>query len=253
MTHSTSFRNKVRKITAVLLALLFWQVLSFYINESMIMAGPLRVLERLGELLRSAAFYRILLYSTLRTGLGFVAAVFLALILAFAAYRYAWLRDILAPYILAMKSIPVASFVILALILAGSRYLALFISFVMAFPLLYTSVLTGLRATPEQMLDMAKVYRIRGLRRLRYIYFPVLLPHLLSAFTAASGMAWKASVAAEMIGLTKYSIGEALYEAKIYFATEDLFAWTLVIILLSLCFEKICIFLLKGVYRYACG
>ena len=39
-------------------------------------------------------------------------------------------------------------------------------------------------------------------------------------------------------------IGERLYEAKVYLNTPDLFAWTVVIVLVSLVFEKLFLFLL---------
>ena len=58
-------------------------------------------------------------------------------------------------------------------------------------------------------------------------------------------MSWKSGVAAEIIGVPSYSIGERLYMAKIYLNTDSLFAWTLVIIVLSLIFEKIFLGLLK--------
>ena len=40
-----------------------------------------------------------------------------------------------------------------------------------------------------------------------------------------------------VIAAPKYSIGRMLYLSKVYFETVDLFAWTLVIIILSLLIE----------------
>ena len=53
-------------------------------------------------------------------------------------------------------------------------------------------------------------------------------------------------MAAEVIGLPKGSIGERLYQAKIYLDTPDLFAWTAVIILVSLVFERVFLRLLDA-------
>ena len=53
------------------------------------------------------------------------------------------------------------------------------------------------------------------------------------------GLCWKAGVAAEVIGIPGGSIGEKLYHAKIYLNTPDLFAWTIVIIGISVLFEKL--------------
>ncbi len=72
----------------------------------------------------------------------------------------------------------------------------------------------------------------------RYIYVSQVLPYFLSACRLSLGMCWKAGVAAEVIGVPSGSIGEKLYNAKIYLNTPDLFAWTIVIIVISFVFEK---------------
>ena len=58
-------------------------------------------------------------------------------------------------------------------------------------------------------------------------------------------LAWKAGIAAELIGVPAASLGEMLYHSKINFNTLDLFAWTVIIVLLSIGFEKLFISLLK--------
>lgn len=55
----------------------------------------------------------------------------------------------------------------------------------------------------------------------------------------ALGLCWKSGIAAEVIGLPENTIGENLYNAKIYLNTPDLFAWTLVIVVVSVLFERI--------------
>ncbi len=42
-----------------------------------------------------------------------------------------------------------------------------------------------------------------------------------------------------MIGLPEGSIGERLYEAKLFLSTADLFAWTVVIVAISVLGEKV--------------
>ena len=76
-------------------------------------------------------------------------------------------------------------------------------------------------------------------RRARFIYFPALMPYLAASCRTALGMSVKSGIAAEVIGITSGSIGEALYNAKILFSTAELLAWTVVIVLLSLAFERL--------------
>ena len=144
-----------------------------------------------------------------------------------------------------IKSVPVASFIILALIWMGSARLPLFISFLMVFPVIYGNTLQGLKSTDPQLLEMARLFRVPWARRLRYIHLPALEPFLLAGCSTALGMSWKAGVAAEVIGVVGGSIGERLYEAKIYLETADLLAWTVVIVAVSALFERLFLALLR--------
>ncbi len=156
------------------------------------------------------------------------------------------------PVMLTVKSVPVASFIILALIWFSSANLSVLISFLMVLPIIYTSVLDGIRSVDRQLLEMAQVFRIPGLRVVRYIYVPQVMPFFYPACSVALGMSWKAGAAAEVIGIPRGSIGERLQQAKVYLDTPDLFAWTLVIVAASLFFEKIVLLLVGRVAR-ACS
>ena len=121
------------------------------------------------------------------------------------------------------------------------------ISFLMVFPVIYTNVLSGIRNTDPQLLEMAQVFELPASRRIRYIYVSQVLPYFRAACSLALGLCWKAGVAAEVIGIPDGSMGEKLYSAKIYLDTPDLFAWTLVIVLVSLAFERLFLALLDRI------
>ena len=55
----------------------------------------------------------------------------------------------------------------------------------------------------------------------------------------AIGLAWKSGVAAEVLCLPKAAIGTQVYYSKIYLETPSLFAWTAVVIVLSMLLERI--------------
>ena len=86
-----------------------------------------------------------------------------------------------------------------------------------------------------------------GKTTLRGVYLPQVLPYFRSAVSAALGLCWKAGTAAEVIALSSGSIGEKLYNAKIYFQTADLFAWTAAIVLISAAFEKLFLLLVDKI------
>lgn len=222
-----------------------WQLCSMTLNQQILLVSPLQVIIRLGELAVTLKFWRAVGFTLLRITLGFLLGVTAGTALAALSARFKRAEELFAPLLLAIKSVPVASFIILALIFFSSRNLAVLISFLIVLPVIYGNVLGGIRAADRQLLEMASVFRISKKRRVRYVYVPQVLPYFMSACTSALGLSWKSGVAAEVIGMPSGSIGERLQQAKIYLDTPDLFAWTLVIVLLSLAFEKLFLALIK--------
>ena len=229
---------------AVLFWLLLWQAGAMAIDQRIILVSPLTVLARLTELVPTLDFWGAIGYSLVRITAGFLLGVAAGTLLAALSARFRRVEELLAPAMLAIKSIPVASFIILALILFSSRNLAVPISFLIVLPVLYSNVLGGIRAADSQLMEMVRVFIPVG-RSIRYVYLPQVMPYFLSACGSALGLCWKSGIAAEVIGMPEGSIGEQLQQAKVYLDTPDLFAWTLVIVLVSLAFERAFLALLR--------
>ena len=246
-------KDVLTRILAVLAALAVWQLAAMSVGSRILLATPWQALGRLLALLPTAGLWRTVGCSFVRIAGGFLLALALGTALALAAYRRRMVETLLRPYVVVIKSVPVASFIILALIWMGSARLPLFISFLMVFPILYTNVLAGIRSADRELLEMARVFRVPWLRQARCILLPAAEPFLLAGSAAALGMSWKAGVAAEVIGVVGGSIGEKLYEAKIYLQTGDLLAWTAVIVALSALFERAVLALLRRCCRWAKG
>ena len=187
----------------------------------------------------SSDFWLSIGLSLSRIAAGFASALTAGTVLAAASARLPLVRELLAPLVATIKSVPVASFVILILIWVSSDRLSVAISFLMVFPIVYTTMLEGIEQTDPDLLEMADVFEVGRLDRLRFIYASQVLPYFQAACSLSLGMCWKAGIAAEVIGLPAPSIGEHLYEAKVYLATSDLFAWTFVIICISIAGEAL--------------
>lgn len=229
---------------AVFFWLLVWQggamaMDAAFPHGDLLLPSPLSALARLGALAATGAFWRAVAWSAGRILGGFLISCLLAAILAVLAFRYRRVRELLAPLMAAVKAVPVVSFIILALVWLNSRSLSIWISGLMVFPVVYGNVLTGLGQADRQLLEMARVFRVPLRRQAVGIYLPAVLPYFRTACALGLGLCWKAGIAAEVIGLPGGSLGERLYTAKVYFQTEDLFAWTAVIVAASVAFEKL--------------
>ena len=228
----------IKKGLAVLLALLVWQGLAMLPRLSVLLASPIEVLVRMGGLLTEPFFWPTLWDSFVRIALGFFIALVLGVVLAMLAGRFRLFETLLWPYMLTVKSVPVASFVIIILIFFTAEKLSAIISALMVLPIIYTNTLAGIRAVDPQMDRMARSFCLSPVRRFLYVRLPQIRPYSLSGCSVALGLCWKSGIAAELIGQPMGSVGNHLYLSKIYLETADLFCWTLLVVLISFLFEK---------------
>ena len=187
------------KLWAVLFWLVVWQVVSMKLNQQILLVSPVRVITRLSELIITKDFWLAIAFSASRIIGGFIIAVIISCLLAVLASRFKRIDELLAPFMLTIRSIPVASFIILALIWFSSKNLAILISFLMVMPVMYSNILTGIRTIDSKMHEMAKVFEIQPIKQVRYIYIPHIFKYFESACAVCLGLSWKSGVAAEVI------------------------------------------------------
>ena len=215
-----------------------WQAVSLALPK-LLFAGPAQTVQSLFSMIESADFWLSIGYSIGKIAGGFALAFVLGCLLAILAHRAALARVLLEPAVQIMKSVPVACFVVVALIWVRSAWISVLTAFFVVFPVVYINLQQGLSDIDAKMLEMARVFGLSGGKRFRAVYLPAVVPYVLSACRVSVGMALKAGVAGEIIGLPRWSIGEQLYLSKLYLNTADLFAWSLTIIALSLLLEKL--------------
>lgn len=246
MTTSTTRDKNTRlspalRLGAVAVWLLLWQLASMAVGLPLLLPSPLAVLLRLGQLCTGADFWLTVASSLLRILLGFLLGVLFGTALAGLCWRFRLIDALARPLLGVLKSTPVASFIILALVWVKTTWLATVISFIMVLPLIYANVREGIDSADRQLLEMAQVFRLSRRKVFRYCYLPAILPFFLSAISSALGFAWKSGIAAEVLGRPARAIGSQIYDSKIYLETPDLFAWTLVVILLSVLLERLAV------------
>ena len=242
-----------RKLWPALFWLLLWQGASMALGQPLLLPSPPRVLRCLWDLVRTGGYWAALALSAGRILGGFLAAACLAAGLAALSARFSPVRVLLSPAVAAIKAVPVASFIILVYLWLPGRWLTTFIAALMVFPPVYLNLLEGLARRDRALAEMARVFRVPRGRRFRQLDLPQLLPYLRSAVSLGLGLCWKAGVAAEVIGVVRGSLGERLYESKIYFEMPELFAWTVSIVTLAALFEKLAMAGLDHLGRKAGG
>lgn len=233
----------MKKLTRILLVTLFWlsiwQILAWYVGKELLLPSPYRVVITLGKLILTADFWSSIFFSILRVTIGIVIALLLGTLTAVLTSRCKILHSLIAPFITVIRSTPVASFILLLWLWLGADKLPAVICLLMVFPIAWSASCDAIAALDKDIAEVCRVYRFSFFKRITKFYLPSFFPYFLSATKTSIGLAWKAAVAAETLVVSPHSIGRHLFDTKITLETPELFAWTLVVILLSLAIESI--------------
>lgn len=240
--------DKLGKIIAVIIALAAWQIVCTQLGSGVLLASPIDVAARVIYMLGDIGVWATAGLTLGKIMSGFALAFIAGCLLAALSSRYRAFETLIWPYMAAIKSTPVASFIVLCLVWLSAGNLSVFIAFLMAMPVVYQNLLTALKNVDESSLRMADVFGLSRFKRFKYIYLPSIKPHVYSAVGVSIALAWKAGVAAEVIGIPSGSIGAMLYEAKLYLDTRELFSWTVIVVALSIAMEKTVMFIIRRLY-----
>lgn len=243
-------RSNLRRLKKVLLPLLFWvgvwQLAAFLVDRGvsgrgneLLLPYPLSVLRSLIRLCQTGDFWESALCSLARILMGLGVGTAAGTLLAVLTCASRWCESLLAPAIRVIRATPITSFILLILLWTGRDHVPVIIAALMVVPVVWENLSQGIRATDGQLLEMARAYRFSRLKTASLIYWPSIRPYFGAAVTTAMGLAWKSGVAAEVISLPGLAIGTEIYQAKLYLEIPDLFAWTLVVIAMSLLLETI--------------
>lgn len=237
--HKRLIKSLLKTLAVAAFWILIWYFAAAQVGKELLLPSPLSVLKRLFEIGATKEFYITTAYSLIRVMSGIILACLFGVVLAILTHVSKIANALARPLITVIKATPVASFIILALVWLGRSELPIFISLLMVLPVVWTNLMTALKEIDPKLLQMAKVYKIGIWQKLKAIYVPSVLPYFTSAAKTSLGLAWKAGIAAEVLAVPARSIGKELFNSKAYFETADLFAWTVVVIILSLIIELV--------------
>ena len=238
--------KKALKYSIITVAwLVLWQLLAMAVGKELLFPTPVAVATRIFELMQTAEFYKIIAHSFFRILAGLIAGVLLGAAGGILTAHSHTAKDFFAPPLAVIKSTPVASFIILLVLWVSRDLTPLIIALMMVTPIVWTGVETGILNTDKALLEMARAYKISPAAKLRHLYIPAIAPYFLASLKSSLGMAWKAGIATEVLLQPLISIGKMISDSKISLETTDLFAWTTVVVILSVAIEKTTVFALK--------
>lgn len=255
MTTSTTEYKKVtiKKIAKTALTIAFWlglwQLIYTVVGLDVLVASPLNVAKRIFEFLPDGEFWLSIFNSFKGVLLGYILGVAIGTVMGIATAFSSVLNTLFKPFLTAVKTTPVVSFIILALIWLSKIEVPIFITFLMVLPVVWANVSGGITDTDKSLIEMANAYNFGFVKKLKLIYLPSAIPYFVTACKTAVGLGWKAGIAAEVLCTPQNSIGINLRNSQVYLETVDLFAWTAIVIVLSLLLEKVLVTVFDLVFK----
>lgn len=233
---TSSNRNRV---IGIILIFIFWQAAYMIINRDIYLPSPLNVISSFIQITSDKDFFVVISSTTFRVLLSFFISTVTGVLIGIVCGLNKTAYEIFEPFIVLIRSTPVISIIIIALIWFRSDYAPVFTGFLMCFPLVWSNVVQGIKSTDHHLIEMSKIYRVKPMQTILTIYIPSAKPFIAAGLASSLGLAWKVIAAAEVLSLPRYGIGSKLHDSKIYLESDRLMAWTLLIIIISYLFELI--------------
>ncbi|WP_461206751.1 ABC transporter permease [Clostridium sp. DL1XJH146] len=231
--------KKLFSIYVLIVILILWQITALGVDKEILIPTPRATFGSLIKIIQSKNFI-IIVFSTLkRTFISFFLSLFFALIFGTLSGLFKNLFHIIEPIISIIRSTPTMAIIILALIWLGGERAPVLIGFIVVFPILYSSVYRGIVQTDEKLIQMAESYDVKKIVILKDIYIPSIKSYLLAGINAALGLCFKVMISAEVLGQPKYAMGTSLYMQKINLDMAGVFAWSIILIVIAVIFDKL--------------
>lgn len=202
-----------------------------------VLPGPIDVGSALLSLLHTDTYWHDLGITFWRVFAGFVLAAMIGSALGLILGSNQRLGDFFEPILAVTNTISSAIWAIFALIWFGiSNSTTIFVVFMTAMPLVLTNVWRGTQTVNADLVELAHSMRMSRSQVITKIYLPTILPDFFSGARLAFGFGWRVSLVAETIGSSS-GVGYRLRQAADLVQTDQVFAWTITLIILMVILE----------------
>jgi len=224
-------------VISISVLITLWFLLYIMINHDLILPSPIAVFRRFFEILFSFNAIFVIFSTLIRLLLAIFISAAIGIIFALISYFRPLFGQFMKPYVTILRTIPVISIVVILLIILGYAWTPYAITFFMVFPIIYQAVYQGLHEINHELLDVIKLEEKHMIFMIFGFYLPQIKSHIFLSFLQSFSLGLKVLVMAEYLSQTKQSIGNEIYLAKVNLLYQDVFAWTIVLIVIAVLIE----------------
>lgn len=231
-------KKRILNIASVLFLLAVWKILALYFHSAFIIPQPEDTFLTVLQLFTDKDFLVVAGSTVLRGLVGFIISFFLGLATGIIAGISPGFNAFITPLLVTVRSVPVISLILLALIWFDPGTVPVFIALLTMFPFICTNVSDGIRSVDPGLVEMAVFYKVNKRRIITGVYLPAIVPFIISGASSAMGIGWRAIIIGEVLSQPVYGIGTRMQVAQTFLNVDAVIAWTLIAILISFIFEK---------------
>ncbi len=236
-----SFFTKGRFISliSIIILLIIWKIASVIYKSELILPSPEHTLVSTIKLFTAKSFLIVIGYTISRGLIGFAFSFILGVGLGVWAGTNSNFNSFLKPILVTIRSVPVISLILLALIWFQVGLVPVFIGFLTMFPFICTNVIDGIRNVDKDLIEMATIYKVDKSSIIKEVYLPAITPFIFSGASSAMGIGWRAIIIGEVLSQPQFGIGTFMQSAQTYLLVNEVIAWTIIAVIISYAFEVI--------------
>ena len=245
-----SWKNKLFNLLSCILFLILWQIIACIINNSIYLPQINEIINSFFEILSNKNWGIIVVSTFLRTCISYITAVIFAVIFGVLCITCPIFNYIIKPFNSFCKTIPTLVLIVLALIWFDKERTPFIVGFAIVFPILYEGVKECFNEINDNILEMSCIYEISTLDKILKIYVPKIKFYLSGIFVSTFSLAFKVVIAGEVHGQPRFGIGSQIQIEKVNFNTSSIFAWIIIIVMISIILDIINSIIKKRIYRW---
>lgn len=232
-------KKRIYSLAGVIFLLVIWKIVSILTNSDQIMPSPGIVVSESLKVFTHPEFFPTISMTISRGLIGFGISLLLAAAIGFPAGIFPNFFYFINPLLVGLRSTPVISLILLAIIWLGNEMVPVFIALLTMFPIICLNIIEGIRSIDKDLVNMGKSYKVSHKRIITGIYLPAILPFITSGVSNALGFGWRAIIIGEVLSQPRFGIGTSMQEARSFLLVSELIAWTLIAIIISYIFEML--------------
>lgn len=225
--------KKRMTISSIISIIMLWWLIYVIVDHNLILPSPIDVLLTLWRLCTSGETYRVMGLSLVRLFISVITASLLGIGLGIIAGIKKKVSYFIKPYMTILRTLPIISIAVIILILVGFSLAPYVMTFMMVFPIVYQATENGISNIDQSYIDIYHLEHHDSLLALKMLYLPLIKPYIILSLFQSLGLGLKVLVMSEYISQTKHSIGNSLYMSKTFLNYHEVFAWTILLIMIS--------------------